>query len=123
MSAPENRAAYVAALRAIADAVEADETLPVPHGYLTTFPKGEAAVRFLRAVPQLPWTADQPDLTGGGHVALRGEVGDYSSDGIRIIVFADPEDVAREVTPAVPATYEIKPEIAALLAEPMRDES
>jgi hypothetical protein len=116
---PDQRTKYVAVLRAIAAAVEADPSVPVPHGYLSLFPEGVGTVAaFLRAVP-LPWEG-QPPAPGDGFYRFEGDLGDYVSDGLRIYVNARPEDVATACDP-VPVTvvrWVPVPEIAALLPGP-----
>ena len=116
----EHRAQYAAVLRAIADAVEASETIPVPHGYLTMFPRSrEDAAAFLRAIP-LPWTAEPPG-PGEHHFTFQADLGEYTSNGIRLYVHAVPEDVATggepKPAPVMVTEWEPVPEIAALLAE------
>lgn len=117
MNAPEIRARYVATLRAIADLVEGDEDIPLPSGYLSCFPSGAyAATRIMRATP-MRWAADGRE--DGVYVTLRGNVGDYSSSGIRLNLHLRREDAgtegeARPVTVTV-ADFTLAPEIAALL--------
>lgn len=118
------RAQYAAVLRAIADAVEASETIPVPHGYLTIFPHSqEDAAAFLRAIP-LPW-APQPPGPGEDHFTFQADLGNYISDGIRLYVHAVPEHVAigGEPKPVTVTQWQLRPGIAALLTgQPERSE-
>lgn len=125
MSAAEDRAAYVSALRAIADLIESDAGLPIPHGYLNVFPHGTDAVAAFLRVP-LPWKAEAPG-PGDNFYDFCGEIGSYTTDGFRLNVFAIPGDVATEEAsrpvPVMVPAWKPRPEIAALLSEPMRDES
>jgi hypothetical protein len=118
-SSTDQRAAYVAVLRAIADTVEASVTIPLPSGYLSLFPPGlEATAAFLRAVP-LPWKGSPPGA-GEHFYTFQGDLGDYNRDGIRIYVNTTPGDVATggKPEPVKVTEWTPLPEIAALLSEP-----
>jgi hypothetical protein len=109
------RAAYAAVLRAIADAAETTG-IPVPHGYLTTFPENLAqAAAFVRAVP-LTWTG-RPPAPGESFYTFQGDLGGYNRDGIRVYVHVRAEDAgtATGPEPVMTAGWEPLPEIAALL--------
>lgn len=113
MNAPDMRAQYAATLRAIADAVEANPQLPLPSGYLSTFPPGrEDSIALVRAVP-LPWKAE----AGNAFLELQANLGDYCGTGLRLYVHIRREDAGTEgaertvtVTDFIP-----DPEITSLL--------
>lgn len=115
MSAPGIRAQYVATLRAIADAVEADESIPLPHGYLTCFPDSRAVgLALMRAVP-LPWKSD----VATNFLDLTADLGDYSSNGLRLYVHIRREHAGTEGAERTVTVSEFipDPEITALLEQ------
>ena len=117
MSAPEDRTRIIALLRALADLLENDESLPVPHGYLTVFPHSTAATAAFLSLPT-PWRGEAP-APGGDFYSFTGDIGSYTHDGIRISMRARPGDVAiegpAEPVPVMVTMWEPLPEIAALL--------
>lgn len=129
MSAPDSdRAAVIAHLRAVADLMENDETIPVPSNQDITFWAGRApgdptanAVRIAFALaPAGGWKAEERHYGDSGFLELTAQI----APGWKVSIEVPIADAATEAGQKTVTIWEPKPEIAALLApEPERGQS
>lgn len=98
------RAAHVAGLRKIADALEADPTLPLPHhgaaSELLWFMHSPEAVRAARAL-MAPGATMRMNSTRSYPLEVSGVI-----DGVRVRVYGDPEEVCEKISSRTVEVYE-----------------
>lgn len=125
MSAAEDRAAFVAALRAIADLVESDESVERPTGVTVHFwARGEGdnaaqAAKIATTLPPASWKGAVHHWGTTDYLEMKAQY----SPGLDVSIAAPVAAVATEAGTKTVTVWEPRPEIAALLSEPMRDQA